>query len=570
MNLINNLKTRTKLLSGFLIVALFVAIVGVYGILNMKNINDGMTSMYVDRLIPIGQLNNILQNHLSIKGDMLNITYTNDSAQISPGIKDIEELSKQSDTLLKEYEATYLLDSEKTNLAKFKEDDAAYRVVQTKVINMINESKKDEAVAALPELSAAREKSQKDLETLIKINKDEANNLNTKGDVTFSKAYKLMIGITLTSVALAIILGLFLSNLIVSSLKKGVEFAENIANGDLTQKYIVNSKDEFGMLAQSLNKAIENTNNLIKTLNESITTISSSSQELSATSEEISVQVQNVTAALEEISSGMEETNASIEEVNAAGNEMQRAIIEITNKALEARTQARESDERANKISIDAETALNDSHTMFKDKQKQILKAIEDGKVVQEIKRMADVISSISEETNLLALNAAIEAARAGEQGKGFAVVADEVRKLAESSSVTVNSIQDVITKVQYAFENLSENANGILYYIEDRVIADYNEYKKVGEIYKKDAHQIEELSSIIASSAEEIASSVKEVNSSIDSVTFAIQSTTTNSEEISGNIMEVSNAMDAIAASAQVQTNMAEDLVKIVLKFKV
>jgi methyl-accepting chemotaxis protein len=68
-----------------------------------------------------------------------------------------------------------------------------------------------------------------------------------------------------------------------------------------------------------------------------------------------------------------------------------------------------------------------------------MLKAIRDGKNVEEIKNIAETIEEIASQTNLLALNAAIEAASAGEAGRGFAVVADEVRKLAEESTESVS-----------------------------------------------------------------------------------------------------------------------------------
>ena len=153
-----------------------------------------------------------------------------------------------------------------------------------------------------------------------------------------------------------------------------------------------------------------------------------------------------------------------------------------------------------------------------------MLKAIEDGKIVDNIKIMADTIASIAEQTNLLALNAAIEAARAGEQGKGFAVVAEEVRKLAEQSSEAVTGIQDTIVKVQDAFKNLSENGSDVLIFINENVDPQFEEFENVGNQYYNDSDFVSQMSEEIASMSEELTATVDQVSQAVQNMSETSQ----------------------------------------------
>lgn len=570
MKCFNDLRISQKLVSAFILVALFIGIVGFMGINNMRIINSNAISMHDYNLESIKNLTTLKQNFSEARADLLKLVYQKNKSQSNEDLKkEINDFINKNKSIIQKYETTILSDEEKPAFSQIKKDVDSYRAIIEAVIKHVDENNYD-AAGDIFSKSEVREKLYNDLNKLIEINTNQADNSYKENNVTYKSSLYSAIFVAALGLIIAIVFGTLISTMISRQANQVLTFAKALGNGDLTQSININSKDEMGNLAKALNQAGSNVRKLISEIIDSASDISAGGEELSAITEEVSSKVEIVSESTEQIARGAQDLSATTEEVNASVQEISATTNEFASKAKDATISVNNIKKRAFDIKEKATKNIEEGNLIYNEKYSDIIKSIEEGKVVEEVKTMADSIGDIAAQTNLLALNAAIEAARAGEQGKGFAVVAEEVRKLAEQSSQTVLNIQNMVSQVEEAFDNLSQSGRGVLEYIVNNVKPSYELLMDTGVHYEKDSEFVRNMSEEIATSSKQMNEVIEQVNSAIQSVSTTAEESASGSEGVLSGINEISMAVNEVAKSAQSQAELAERLNNMVQKFKI
>jgi methyl-accepting chemotaxis protein len=383
----------------------------------------------------------------------------------------------------------------------------------------------------------------------------------------FTRTLTLMTVIALLIAAFIIVLNTEISTKPLSKLEAS---AKRIADGKLDHKIQVKSKDEIGSLGNTFNTMIDEVSGLIKNIQTRSCEMDELTKGLDTNVNDISSQTNGVSNSTAEIAAMMEETTAAAEEVTASSEVIRVSLNELLAFINEGTISAKGIGERATAMKKDAEVSGVEVKRVYKTKQNEIYTALEAGTVVNKIEEMADAIDYISNQTNLLALNAAIEAARAGEHGKGFGVVANEVRTLAEQSSKTVDSIRASVSQVKHAFENLSIASEGILEFVDEKVIKDYQKLLNAGIQYEKDSQSIDVLINKFAITTDEIANRMNEVGSAMESVSMAVTDATIKTQEISSNTENIAVAIEEVTNASKQQTEICQSLCHDASKFTV
>ena len=386
-----------------------------------------------------------------------------------------------------------------------------------------------------------------------------------------SNSRMAIIGIAVVmEVILILVLTLIIAS-IVKPLKKSLTHINEIAQGDFSKEFeqdLLKRKDDFGQLADSLEKMRSEMKELIGEVKSEALEITGMVQEIDTSLQALDDQIENVSATTEELAAGMEETAASSEEMNAMSHEIESAAKSIAERSQDGANEADEIRERAVKIKKDTDENDRRTRSIHEEINESLTKALEDIKVVDQINVLAKSIMDITGQTNLLALNASIEAARAGEAGKGFAVVADEIRVLAEQSKAAVAHIQEVTGNVTAAVENLANDAERLLEFVGNDVVESLGGFAEMANSYNSDAANVDSLVTDFSAPSEQLLASINGVMDAISDVSKTATEGATGTTDIAEKVGNVVQEAEAIKQKAETTYHSAEKLQKNVERF--
>ncbi|HWJ94682.1 MAG TPA: methyl-accepting chemotaxis protein, partial [Telluria sp.] len=388
------------------------------GIFNLGVANQSMRSMYDDRLVPLGQLDQIVR--------LLNVNEFNVAKAISSDNGDTKALMDEVDAnigkigqIWKEYTATELTDEEKRladdfmkSRARFLDEGLKPAVAAVRAHDIATAA--DLLHNKMPGLFAPVRQG---INSLIQLQLDVAKQNSEHSRSMYELVRIVCLSGLVLGLIMAAVIGAILVRGIVRPLEKAVQIADSVAAGDLTQQIETDSNDETGRLLRALRNMNDGLVKIVSHVRAGTDTIATASGQIAAGNLDLSSRTEQQAGSLEETASSMEELTSTVKQ--NAENARQANVL-----AMSASEVAGKGGQVVSQV-VDTMDAINES-------SKKIVDII-------------SVIDGIAFQTNILALNAAVEAARAGEQGRGFAVVAGEVRSLAQRSAAAAKEIKSLI-----------------------------------------------------------------------------------------------------------------------------
>ena len=514
-----NIKTMWKLMLGFALVGVIMAVMGGVTGQSVTSIGEKLRVVYEDYTVA--------GTDLALVASNLNRTRANDFMALNASTKEEFEKIVKGDVEITEsvkkpleaYAATVLRISkagrdETKDLQKFRDTYAVYVTATDFLYATLAQAwdaktkQEMEALRAKASNIAIQNAGPKMEATIVALNelvatvKDVAKDMNDEGKATVAGALVTLAVGTIAGIVIGLLLGWLIARFLSHRLADAITVAQALGSGDLTVRAQATSKDEVGQLAQAFNSMGEQLLKTVTVVRETVDGVSSGAEQITKANEDLSQRTSEQASALEQTSASMEEMTSTVKQ-NA------------------------DNAKQANQLAIAARSVADEGGLVT-------TRAVEAmGEINKSSKKIADIITVIDEiafQTNLLALNAAVEAARAGEHGRGFAVVAAEVRNLAQRSATAAKEIKGLINESIQRVTDGSELVN--------------QSGKTLGEIVTS----VKRVTDIIA----EITAASQEQASGIDQVNKAIMQMDETTQQNAALVEETTSASQSMKDQAK------------------
>ena len=569
MNQKKKLSTKLIILIPVFILGIFSIISNVMSVSNIRNVNRSAVQISEVSLKNVSSLAEIQRQ----TQDMHNLGLSHIIAvDLDSMIRLVEKIRSQEDALEKDLESykIYVTPDTKKEYNDIKKNYEELKYECANVMAFSAAGKSEDAYElANGKISKCADAIESDIESIKKIVNQDADAQRQK----LTSAYHSSIGTSIVTILISIA-ALFSAMVAVlrwvihplaNTNREMNEIISEIDNrqGDLTRRVTITNNKEVASVGGGINA-------FMAKLQEIFRMISSNSRDLEGVVNEVreSVQTSNgsvsdLSALTEELSATMQDISDNASRINENTESVAGEVKSIAEKTIEINQYTKEMKEHAEAMEHAARENMDTTGAKVNDIVSVLSQAIEDSNSVNQVDNLTNDILNIASQTNLLALNASIEAARAGDAGKGFAVVASEISQLAAASQEAANNIQSINAIVITAVHNLADNANGLVEYMNEKILPEFQKFVESGGAYHDKATFIESVMADFEAKTDSLQNSMAEIANSVNTISHAIEEGVSGVVSAADSTQVLVSDMDKISKKMDENFAIAEGLKK-------
>lgn len=563
-------KLSTKLILIPVFVVGFVSVISSgLSLKNLSKVNDAASQIVDTSMVGTEMLNDIEMETVNIHTLALAHIISTDLSSMIDIVSEVRNHEEKLKQLLDDYNPYVTLETKRN-----------YRIICENYTSLVKECGNVMAYSAAGKNEEAYKtangsiaKYSNNIEKAISSMREHVNSVTQEERKSLESTYRASVVTCTFTIAVSIIALLFVVFAVVTMVIKPLLRTQkeingiivNIDNkkGDLTQRVTPINNAEVDAVGKGINvfmtklqaifKAVVTNlarmERVVDDVRQSVQTSNSSVSDLSALTEELSATMQDISE------------NASV--INTNTDNVAKEVELIAEKTDELTGYTKDMKAHAQSMESVARTNMESTDRKVSEILEVLQKAIEDSNSVKQVNSLTNDILNIASQTNLLALNASIEAARAGEAGRGFAVVASEISQLAAASQEAANNIQRINAVVTNSVTNLSDNANGLVSYINDSILPEFERFVESGVEYNDKASFIEGTMTDFKEKTDSLKQSMLEISSSINTISHAINEGVNGVVSAADSTQLIVEDMDNISHKMDENYEIADSLKK-------